>query len=193
MGQRPIRGQDHVRRLRCTAVDDDLQIVRGVESLGTRLVAVDQDPWRRPARRRPGRFPGDSRGPRPSGTRSSARRSRRRPAAGVKIVVSNSRCRRFSGTLWVTNTPPGSRTARGQLSRKGRYASRTFSVGRAVHVLQAQAEQQVEHLLVLLDRVLGQFGQLVVAQDEMDPLGELIFSRATSSSMVCDMQPPFCG
>ena len=45
--------------------------------------------------------------------------------------------------------------------------------GRAVHVLQAQPEHQIEHLLVLLDRVFGQFGQFVVAQDEMDPAGEL--------------------
>ena len=36
-----------------------------------------------------------------------------------------------------------------------------------------EPEQQVEHLLVLLDRVVGQLGQLVVAEDEMDPIGEL--------------------
>ena len=45
--------------------------------------------------------------------------------------------------------------------------------GRPEHLLQPQAEHQIEHLLVLLDGVVGQLGQFMITQDEVRLQGEL--------------------
>ena len=66
--------------------------------------------------------------------------------------------------------PSGSRTASGQLRRNAAIASRTRVGSRPIHPFLAEAEEEVEHLPVLLDRIVGQLGQLVVAQDEVDAL-----------------------
>ena len=42
-----------------------------------------------------------------------------------------------------------------------------------VHLLQPHAKQDVEHLPVLLDRIVGDLGQLVVAQEKMDAIGKV--------------------
>ena len=65
-------------------------------------------------------------------------------------------------------------------------------LGRPVHVPQSKPKQQIEQLVVLVDGEVGQFGQLVVAEDQMDLLRDTwSISSATSSRIVCDMQPPF--
>ena len=69
--------------------------------------------------------------------------------------------------LCEMNSPCGSRTAKGQLCRKGMNAARTSLGRRAVHLLQSQPEQQIEHRLVFLDRIIGHFGQFVVPEQEM--------------------------
>ena len=54
-------------------------------------------------------------------------------------------------------------------------------------------EQDIEHLPVLLDGIVGQLGQFVIAQQEMHLVGIRVLELGNSSTRVCDMQPPPLG
>ena len=72
--------------------------------------------------------------------------------------------------LWQTNTPPANphRQRAGSEEPQKRFADALGFC--SVHLCQPHAKQDVEHLPVLLDRVVGQFGQLVIPEKKMNTI-----------------------
>ena len=164
-----VERHQHVRGILAAAIQNDLHVVRHGEARGTRLVAVDQ-----------------RRGADLLGERLGIVRPVVAPphqAEDFSLLLQIQRAQRSLEDRGVEaaqvdllgqamTDEHAARQAHGQ-----RTAAQKVGVSladllrrRAVHFLQSQAKHQIQHLFRFEDWIVGQLGQLVVRQQEMNPL-----------------------